>query len=103
MIVLEIDTEDGREYLVTEVKNSTSYDTIRGGIKETLEYLAFLRQNDDLVHGDGEIFGNGWNGVLVIQDIDGEETADLNGQRSIRILQASEVEKHLTDVLENVL
>lgn len=103
VIVLEIDTEDGREYLVTEVKNSTSYDTIRGGIKETLEYLAFLRQNDDLVHGDGEIFGNGWNGVLVIQDIDGEETADLNGQRSIRILQASEVEKHLTDVLENVL
>lgn len=103
VIVLEINSTAGREYLVTEVKNSTSYDTIRSGIKETLEYLAFLRQDEKLVYGDDEVFGSGWNGVLVIQDIDGEETADIYEQRSIRILQASEVEHRLTDVLENVL
>jgi hypothetical protein len=103
VIVLEIREEDRREYLVTEVKNSTNYDTVRSGIKETLEYLAFLRQDDDLVFDDGDPFGSGWNGVLVIQDLDGEETANLDEQESIRILQASEVEERLTRVLEEVL
>lgn len=103
VIVLEIHGDDGREYLVTEVKNSTNYDTIRTGIKETLEYLAFLRQDRELVYDDDAMFGNGWNGVLVIQDLDGERTESLNEQRSIRILQASEVEARLTEVLENVL
>ncbi|GAB7094716.1 hypothetical protein JCM30237_18690 [Halolamina litorea] len=103
VIVLEIREGGSREYLVTEVKNSTNYDTVRSGIKETLEYLAFLRQNDDLVFDDDRPFGSGWNGVLVIQDLDGEETADLDDQESIRILQASEVEDRLTRVLKNVL
>ena len=103
VIVLEIREENRREYLVTEVKNSTNYDTVRSGIKETLEYLAFLRQDDDLVFDDDEPFGSGWNGVLVIQDLEGEETAELDEQESIRILQASEVEERLTRVLEEVL
>jgi len=103
VIVLEICEEDRREYLVTEVKNSTNPKTVRSGIKETLEYLAFLRNDDDLVFDDDEPFGSGWNGVLVIQDLEGEETADLDDQRSIRILQASEVEERLTRVLEEVL
>ncbi|MEF8799802.1 MAG: hypothetical protein V5A38_01825 [Halolamina sp.] len=103
VIVLEVRSEEERQYLVTEVKNSTSYDTVRSGIKETLEYLAFLRQDGDLVFEDGTPFGTGWNGVLVIQDIEGEETADLDDQESIRILQASEVEGNLRRVLENVL
>jgi len=103
VIVLEIREEDRREYLVTEVKNSTNYDTVRSGIKETLEYLAFLRQDEDLVFDDDRPFGTGWNGVLVIQDLEGEETADLDEQESIRILQASEVEERLARVLEEVL
>lgn len=103
VIVLEVRSEEGRQYLVTEVKNSTSYDTVRSGIKETLEYLAFLRQDNDLVFADEQPFGTGWNGVLVIQDIEGEETAGLEDQQSIRILQASEVEGKLRRVLENVL
>lgn len=102
VIVLEVREEGRREYLVTEVKNSTNYDTVRSGIKETLEYLAFLRQDDDLVFGDDEPFGSGWNGVLVIQDLEGEATADLDEQESIRILQASEVEERLTRVLEEL-
>lgn len=103
VIVLEVRSEEERQYLVTEIKNSTNYDTVRSGIKETLEYLAFLRQDDELVFQDDTPFGTGWNGVLVIQDIEGEETADLEDQESIRILQASEVEENLRRVLENVL
>lgn len=103
VIVLEVRDDEQRQYLVTEVKNSTNYDTVRSGIKETLEYLAFLRQDDDLVFDDEQPFGSGWNGLLVIQDLEGEETASLDEQESIRILQASEVEEQLRRVLENVL
>jgi len=103
VIVLEVRRETERQYLVTEVKNSTSYDTVRSGIKETLEYLAFLRQDGELVFDDEQPFGTGWNGILVIQDIEGEETAGLNEQQSLRILQASEVEEKLRRILENVL
>jgi hypothetical protein len=103
VIVLEVRDDEQRKYLVTEIKNSTNYDTVRSGIKETLEYLAFLRQDDDLVFEDERPFGSGWNGLLVIQDLEGEETASLDDQQSIRILQASEVEAQLKRVLENVL
>lgn len=53
VIVLEVigDEADQHEYLITEVKNSTSTDTIRRGIKETLEYLAFLRVNEEYAFG----------------------------------------------------
>ncbi|MFQ3319102.1 MAG: hypothetical protein ACI8UR_001969 [Natronomonas sp.] len=104
VIVLEINGEDSHEYLITEVKNSTRPETIRTGIKETLEYLAFLRHENDFVfEADTEYFGSGWNGLLVVQDIDGKETASLDEQRSIRILQASEVETRLKDILQEVL
>ena len=103
VIVLEIDRADQTEYLITEVKYSTRPETIRSGIKETLEYLAFLRSGGELVHDEDEVFGTGWNGVLVTQDMEDVETADLNEQRSIRILQASELEEKLETVLEKVL
>lgn len=110
VIVLEIvDEEAGEyEYLITEVKNSTNVQTIRRGIKETLEYLAFLRVNDEFVFGrddeDTEYFGSGWNGMLAIQDLP-EETAsvDEQGEREITILQASELETELETVLEEVV
>ncbi|TSD14733.1 hypothetical protein DP107_07085 [Haloglomus irregulare] len=105
VIVLEIRDEDAdeREYLVAEVKNSTRTDTIRRGIKETLEYLAFLRVNEELVF-EGDYFGTGWNGVLVVQDLD-EPTANVDEQadREIKILQASEIESRLGAVLSEIL
>jgi len=90
---------DEREYFITEVKNSTRTDTIRQGIKETLEYLAFLRVDDEFVFDEasGETyFGNGSNGLLVIQDLK-DETVNLEGQSesAITILQASELEDKL--------
>lgn len=104
VIVLEIDAADRQEYLITEVKNSTQPQTIRSGIKDTLEYLAFLRSDEDFVFDhETEYTGSGWNGLLVIQDVEGSETASLEEQRSIRILQASEVESRLREVLESVI
>jgi len=108
VIVLEIISEDEseHEYLIVEVKNSTNEDTIRRGVKETLEYLAFLRVNKEYVFGreDGEYFGSGWNGLLVVQDLE-EETASLEEQsdREIAILQASELEGKLETILREVV
>lgn len=104
VIVLEVTTEDRQEYLITEIKNSTNPETIRSGVKETLEYLAFLRHRKEFVFDrDTEFVGSGWNGLLVVQDIESSETAPLEDQRSIRILQASEVSEKLEEVLDAVL
>ena len=104
VIVLEVTTEERQEYLITEIKNSTNPETIRAGVKETLEYLAFLRHRTEFVFDrDTEFVGSGWNGLLVVQDIESSETAPLEDQRSIRILQASEVEARLRDVLAGVI
>jgi hypothetical protein len=55
---------------------------------------AFLRVNEDDVFGresenEDEVFGSGWNGLLVVQDLD-EETPSVAEQASepITILQA---------------
>jgi hypothetical protein len=109
VIVLEVidESTNQHEYLIAEVKNSTNIDTIRQGIKETVEYIAFLRVNDDFVFeapaGD-DYFGSGWNGMLIVQDLD-EETAALDeqGDSEVKILQASELESQLGTVLEHVL
>ena len=103
VIVLEVQSGTNTEYLITEVKYSTRPETIRQGIRETLEYLAFLRDDGDLVHDAAGYFGSGWNGVLVVQDIDDHETAALEEQRSIRILQAVELESQLAEVLEHIV
>lgn len=103
VIVLEVATDDRREYLITEVKASTRVETVRQGIRETLEYLAFLRDGDQLVHDEDAAFGSGWNGVLVTQDMPDTETAPLSEQRSIRIVEASDLPEQLPQVLERVL
>lgn len=108
VIVLEvIDKEAGSyEYLITEVKNSTRVDTIRGGIKETLEYLAFLRQDGEYVNGDesdGPFFGDGSNGLLVVQDMPERETQSFSNQDGIGILQVGELDEKLESVLEEIV
>jgi hypothetical protein len=103
VIVLEIQNEKRVEYLITEVKYSRRPETVRSGIKETLEYLAFLREDGNLVHDEPAVFGTGWNGVLVVQDLEDTETVSFDRQRSIRILQASELEEKLATILERIL
>jgi hypothetical protein len=107
VIVLEVISPDERtyEYLVTEVKNSTDTGTIRTGIRETLEYLAFLRVDDELVHGDdtsGPYLPDGQKGLLVIQDVT-EETATLAADRPMRIVQASELDDRLESILDELV
>lgn len=108
VIVLEVrdDANDSYEYLITEVKNSKREKTIRQGIKETLEYLAFLKVNEEFVfektEADDAYFGSGWNGLLVVQDLD-RETEEFEDQaQPIRILQASEVEDRIGTVLQEL-
>jgi len=111
VIVLEVISEEQNEheYLVVETKNSTNTDTIRQGIKETLEYLAFLRVNDEFVFGqenpeEENYFGTGRNGLLVVQDVNGD-TASLTEQsdEDINILQASELESELEQILQHMI
>jgi hypothetical protein len=107
VIVLKVFSPEERtyEYLVTEVKNSTDTGTIRTGIKETLEYLAFLRVDDELVHGDdtsGPYLPDGQKGLLVVQDVD-EETAAIGESRPMRIVQASELDDRLEPILDELV
>lgn len=108
VIVLEIIDEEAStyEYLIAEVKYSRNVATIRQGIKETAEYLAFLRVNEEFVFGDrsdGDYFGSGWNGLLVVQDL-AEETAPLSEQEEeVKILQASELDAQLETMLDRLL
>ncbi|MFP4633639.1 MAG: hypothetical protein ACLFM9_01500, partial [Candidatus Aenigmatarchaeota archaeon] len=80
--------------LITEVKNSTNEKTIRNGIKETLEYIVFLKiKGGEYVFDDKSGFlGDGWSGILVIQDLDDVEYISFDKQRNqpIKILQASD-------------
>lgn len=110
ILVLEINDKESNEYeyLVTEVKNSTSKSTIRSGIRETLEYLAFLQVNNpktgekEYVHDNTEedIFGSQCKGLLVIRDLD-KETQSFDSQPSeMKILQASELSNGLSKMIK---
>jgi len=102
VIVLEIDSGDELEYLITEVKYSDRSETIVKGIEETLEYLAFIRRDGELLHDPSAMFGDGWNGMLVVDDLE-QETRDIETQRLMRILQASELDDRLEEVIEQAL
>jgi len=102
VIVLEIESEETVEYLITEVKYSRRKETIERGIEETLQYLAFLRDDGELVHDDSRMFGDGNGGVLVVRDLD-DETAPLEEQQLLKILQASELESQLPRILNSLL
>lgn len=104
VILLEVKTGEERQYLIAEVKNSTRTETIRRGIRETIEYLAFMREEEAFVFDDETGYvGSGWNGLLVVQDLPGRDTTDLDEQQSIKILQAGEVESRLKDVVNAAL
>lgn len=104
VILLEVSHGDERQYLITEVKNSARTETIRRGIRETLEYLAFMRRDESFVFDEEtDYVGTEWNGLLVVQDLPGVETAELDDQRLMKILQAGEVESHLARIVDTVL
>jgi hypothetical protein len=102
VIVLEIVNEDENEYLITEVKNSARKKTIRQGIKETLEYLAFMRNTaqGEWKNQDDSLFGSGYNGVLVIQDREDGKTVKQQEEQEIKILQAGQLKKEKSQIGE---
>lgn len=102
VILVEIINKDSneREYLITEVKNSTNEKTINRGIKEALEYLAFLRDEDEFLYKP-EIFGGEKSGLVVVQDFeDGRNTQNLEDQEGpIRIIEVSKLEENIEDLI----
>ena len=103
VILVEIKEKDSdkREFFITEVKNSTNEKTIRRGIKEALEYLAFLRDEDDFIY-DREALGGEKSGLLVIQDFEDEDRGkDLDKQEGpIRIVEASKLGNKIKDLIQ---
>ena len=89
-----------REYFITEVKNSTNEKTIRRGIKETLEYLAFLRDGDGFIY-DKENLGGEKSGLLVVQDFEENKGTNLTDQKhAVSIIEASKLEENIEDLIE---
>jgi len=93
-------------YLVIEVKNSTTTETIRDGIRELLEYLAFMRREGDFVFPTEDKFGQTLNGLLVVQDfgLEDPEVRSVHRQYDlpIRIAQASELEGCLNQLIPKI-
>ncbi|MFB6159144.1 MAG: hypothetical protein ABEJ95_05835 [Candidatus Nanohalobium sp.] len=106
VILVEVVDKDSREreYFITEVKNSTNEKTIRRGIKETLEYLAFLRDSEEERPNwiyDDEIFGGEKSGLLVVQDFkDERDVAELDEQSGpVRIVEVSKLKESIEDLI----
>jgi hypothetical protein len=106
ILVEVVDRESGeREYFITEVKNSTNEKTIRRGIKETLEYLAFLRNSEEdrpnWIYSD-DIFGGESSGLLVVQDFEADRgTLELEEQEGpVRIVEVSDLEDNIRELIE---
>ncbi len=89
-----------QDYFITEVKNSTNEKTIRRGIKETLEYLAFLRDGDGFIY-DKENLGGEKSGLLVVQDFEENNGTDLTDHKhAVSIIEASKLEENIEDLIE---
>lgn len=110
ILVLEINDSRSNdyEYLITEVKDTTNKSTIKRGIRETLEYLAFLQvekpgdENFEYIHSntEGELFGSTCKGLLVVRDLE-RETQEFEEQSSeMKVLQASSLEDSLEKVVK---
>lgn len=94
-------------YLVIEVKDSATKATIREGISEIVEYLAFLQRAGTYEFDVGE-FGSGMNGLLVVQDLDDVDFAPASiaeqarNDLPIRIAQASDVDDILPRMVDRI-
>jgi hypothetical protein len=92
------------DYLVIEVKDSTSPKRIRQGISELVDYLAFL-QRDGAYEFPSDSFGSGLNGLLVVQDLEGTDidpaplATQSEANHDVRIVQARHLERVLPSVI----
>ncbi|WP_435143775.1 hypothetical protein [Halobaculum sp. P14] len=104
LVTSQPETDPAQSYLIVEVKHSTNKQTIRQGITEIVEYLSFLRRDDEYPFEQGT-FGSGLNGLLVVQDLDDTdiEPATLASQSRdnlpVRIVQASDLKTVLPSLI----
>lgn len=105
LVVAEPLHSDGTVHcLAVEVKHSTKTERLRAGIRETLEYIAYMQQDSEFVfeNTDGSI-ATDWNGLLVTDELE-DETVPLHEQAHIKILQGGEdVENNVHRVLDESL
>lgn len=90
--------------LAVEVKHSTETDRLRAGIRETLEYVAYMQQHDTFVFDTvaGAIPAE-WNGLLVT-DMLTESSVPLGEQAHIKLLQGGDnFEENIGDVIDYAL
>jgi hypothetical protein len=66
---------------VTEVKNSTDEKTLKRGVKEALEYLAFLRDGDGFLN-KLEVFGGDKSDLLMLQGFEDRKVQEVDTQGS---------------------
>lgn len=99
-------TDPTNDYLIIEVKDSTSDQKISEGIRELLEYLTFMRKERTPVFNEAPYLGRGVNGILVVQDLP-KESSVLSSEEQvnlpIQIIQASELTRELPKILGEFL
>lgn len=96
---------DPRRSLVVEVKyhgsGGSGEDTVERGVRELLEYLAYMRHDGELVFDGGSAndwFGDG-NGLLVIDD-DDSASEEIDDGHPVRVAQAGSLSGPLREQIE---
>lgn len=92
--------------LIVEVKHSSRSTKVDEGIADLLRYIAYATDGE---HGDfvfprtdsGDAFGDHVHGLLVIDDVEGRSSVDIDGP--IEIVQASNLERRLPGIVRRAL
>lgn len=108
-VLLDIENPEGRRFVIIEVKNSSDEETIRRGIKEILEYRAYLRVDggDRDYFYENPIFDS--DALLVTQDFnytegsEGDEVREIDENYDIEISQFSNLGSNLEKLVENIV
>jgi len=64
-IILELNGDDIKDYLVCEVKYTTSTDYVVEGIYQTLHYLYDLKRKEDVTYFFQNSLGRGYNAMVI--------------------------------------
>lgn len=91
--------EPTQEYLVVEVKYSTRKATIKSGIRELAEYLAYFRRDGSPVFERRGYMGSGINGLLVVGDRDDIPPPEAQTRLPITVVPASDLPTVLPELL----
>ncbi len=112
ILLIEIDSEDNKEFLIIELKYTKRKKYIHQGIKELLWYIAFMRESDDkekyvfeerFPNGyksqtRKDILGETFTGLLVTNDLETDyEKIDSN---RLKVLQVKDLDTAIPKILK---